>query len=487
MNPKNLLLRERNVWDNVEGASITVVGLGKSGISAANALASRGADVLAVDDKRDEELQSARKQLDKRVQLQCGPEQKGRRGDIFVISPGIGPTTRRYREILGLACQVISEIELFYRLDRASLGGMGHPIVAISGTDGKTTTTLLVAHLLKTAGYCVVVGGNIGEPLCDFLPQLQDDTVVVAEVSAFQLLTCQAFAPKVAVVTNIADDHLDYFDNDKAAYIATKLKVATHMKAGDFLAINADDPELEPARLALQRGARHAWAPFSTQGQPERGLGLWNGHLWAQASQGQSIDLFDFSLFGSRGKHPITGVHNAENALGAVAMAIHLGVTLAQIQQGLETFSLPSHRIEPVGTIGNVRFFDDSKATNPHAAIAGLRAMQLAQGEQLIWIGGGSEKDSDFSELGQVVASTASAALLIGQTAERIAACLPQGFNTYRCAKLEDCIPLGLELAPSGGVVLLSPACASYDMFQSYAHRGDVFAEAVARMAQALR
>ena len=476
---RNAELAACGSWPEVSGATFSVVGLGKSGVAAANALVARGAQVLAVDDAPESKLQATLAGLDKRVEVHCGDPTGpvGRRGDIFVVSPGLMPHSPRFRDVKALATAVISEIELFYRLDRPSNHGAGHPLVAISGTDGKTTTTLWIAHLLRTAGHSVIVGGNIGDPLCGFLAQLQPHDIVVAEVSAFQLFTCSQFRPRTAVVTNIAQDHTDWFAGDVDAYVATKVKVAEMMGPGDTLVINGDDPELQPHRDRLAH-AHHAWQLFSTQGVPDRGLGF-DGHtLWWSLQAGQRVKLADVAELGADGKFAITGIHNVENALSTCGLALAMGVPLWAIQQGLRTFSLPSHRIEPVATIGNVRFVDDSKATNPHAAIAGLQATARSD-ETLVWVGGGSEKDADFGELGAVVGQLARHAILIGQTADRIAAILPPAVTVHRVATLQEAVPLGLQLAGSRGVVLLSPACASFDMFSGYAHRGEVFAQAV--------
>lgn len=491
---QNLLIG-KDCWRDVEGASITVAGLGKSGVSAANALARRGARVLAVDDKPEAELQGSLKTLDSRVEVHFGASDgsgykgpAGRRGDLFVVSPGLMPHSRRFRDIQALAAEILSEVELFYRLDRAALDGRGHPIAAISGTDGKTTTTLLTAHLLQAGGHRVVVGGNIGEPLCDFLDRggvgdgLHPDDVIVAEVSAFQLATCSRFRPRLAVVTNIALDHQDWFQNDLDAYVAAKVKVADAMGPGDTLMVNGDDEELAAYRGKLGAGVPFSSWTFSTRGVPERGFGLDGEVLTWSLARDARVPILPMAELGSLGAHPITGLHNAENALGACGMVLAFGVPLEAVRQGLRTFELPAHRLQPVGTIGSVRFVDDSKATNPHAAIAGLKAVTVAPGERLVWIGGGSSKDADFGPLAQVVAQKAAAAILIGQTAEAIAAALPAGLPVHRCERLEDAVPLGLQLAEGAGVVLLSPACASFDMFRGYAHRGEVFATAVKRL-----
>ena len=486
---RNAFLANRAVWDDLSGASLTVVGLGKSGVSAANALVKRGADVLAVDDQPAEKLQASLSALDPRVTVQvglAGSTVVGRQGDLFVVSPGLMPHTPRFQGIAALASAILSEVELFYRLDRAANGGLGHPIAAITGTDGKTTTTLWTAHLLETAGHTVVIGGNIGDPLCDFLDQMGPDDIVVAEISAFQLYTCSLFRPRVSVVTNVAEDHMDWFGGDYTAYVAQKVAVGKAQGAGDTLLIQADDDDLAVHRAA-QATRKLQFLPFSTLGVPDAGLG-YDGErlLWAHAA-GAVTELGWSSELGTRGKAPILGIHNVENALAACGLALGLGVPLDAIRQGLQTFSLPSHRLEPAGAIGDVRFVDDSKATNPHAAMAGLEAMALRPGEKLVWIGGGSEKDSEFGALGEVVGQRATAAVLIGQTAERIAATLPADLPQHRVASMPDAVALAWKLASPAGVVLLSPACASFDMFKSYAHRGDVFQEAVKALGVAVQ
>ncbi|MSP92975.1 MAG: UDP-N-acetylmuramoyl-L-alanine--D-glutamate ligase [Myxococcales bacterium] len=492
---RNASLVATSVWDDLHGASFTVVGLGRSGVSAANALHRRGALVLAIDDQPASALGTALQLLHPGVEVATGVSAAGpgggpagpvgRRGDIFVVSPGVMPHSRTYRALTGLAIAVVSEVELFYRLDRAARGGEGHPIVAISGTDGKTTTTLWAAHLLAAAGHRAVVAGNIGEPLCDVLDGLGDRDIVVAEVSAFQLFTCSRFRPRAAVVTNVAADHLDWFQGDMAAYVATKVKVGATQGPGDVLAINADDPELAPHRERLLRAAHATWL-FSTAGVPAGGFGLDAGTLWWSPAADVRVPLVGQDELGQDGRFPIVGLHNVENALAASALALAIGVPLDAVRRGLRTFALPSHRIEPVGTIGGVRFIDDSKATNPHAALAGLASVLLVEGERLVWVGGGSSKDSEFGALADAVAAKAAAALLIGQTAAEIEAVLAGRIAVQRCDSIEGAVAAGFALAGPHGVVLLSPACASFDMFRGYAHRGEVFSEAVRQLAAAV-
>ncbi len=483
---RQLELAQRGTWDDVEGLGVAVIGLGRSGVAAANALARRGANVLAYDDLPEAQLGERLNQLDKRIEVRCGGGFVSRRDDLAVISPGLPPHSETFRRANAQCLALLGEVELFVRLDRAFDDGRGHPLIAVTGTDGKTTTTLLIAHLLKTAGYDAHAAGNIGEPLCERLDQLGDDAVVVAEVSAFQLITCPTFRPRIAILTNIAADHLDFFAGDMEAYIGAKTRVAAMMAAGDTLLVNGDDAELADFRASLDARARHAWAPVSTAQVPARGFGLDGSTLiWAPGG-GTRVPLIEASELGCDSRQPLVGTHNIENALAASGAAIAFGLNINEIRPGLRTFAPPAHRLEPVGSIGEVRFINDSKATNPHAAIAGLRAVKIGAGERLVWIGGGSEKDADFTELAAEVAARSACAIVIGQTGPRIAALLPDGYPVVQAPHLHEAIATALERCGGAGVVLLSPACASYDQFRSYSHRGDVFRDAVEKLSQAL-
>ncbi len=482
-------LQRSAVWDDVAGGLYAVLGLGRSGVAAANALARRGAEVIAWDDAPADQLRARLDQLDPRVQARCGASYAARPGEIAVLSPGIGPTTPTWKRVHASAAAVIGEVELFYRLDRAANQGAGHPILAITGTDGKTTTACMLAALCESAGYETLLAGNIGEPLCDHVDKLGPRAVVVAEVSAFQLITSPLFRPRVAVLTNIAADHLDYFDHDFDAYIAAKVALAQNCGPGDTVVVNGHDRRFATLRERLVRSTPTGPTvlPFSARAELPAGATLRDGHLQLVAGGG-TWDLAATTELGVDGPQPWGGVHNHDNALAASAAAFAFGVPLAAIRRGLRTFAPPRHRCEPVGRIGEVRFVNDSKATNPHAAMAGLRGTSKAEGERLVWIGGGSEKDSDFGELAVVIRDHADEVVLTGATAHRIAAALadlPDAPPVHHVPDLHAAVPRAWQLAGARGVVLLSPACASFDAFKSYAHRGDTFRDAVARLAQA--
>ena len=477
------------VWDDVEGATFAVLGLGRSGVAAANALARRGADVMAWDDQPAERLSAQLERLDPRVTSRCGAAYVARPGEIAVLSPGIGPTTPTFRRARASAALVIGEIELFYRLDRADNGGLGHPIIAITGTDGKTTTASLIATLFETAGFATLLAGNIGDPLCNHIDKLEPNAIVVAEVSAFQLITAPLFRPRVAVLTNIAADHLDYFGGDFSAYIDAKVSVARHCGAGDTVIVNGADVRLQPLcdRLAAELGGARLWR-FSARDMLPAGFCL-DDHDLIWRTPGGDVALAHSDELGDLGERRWGGVHNIDNALAASAACLALHLPINAIRQGLRLFAPPPHRCEPVGSIGGVRFINDSKATNPHAAIAGIRGTAVAEGERLVWIGGGSAKDASFDELAEVLCAHAHTVVLAGATAPQIAEALALRDNPppiLRAESLHAAVPMALQAAADAGVVLLSPACASFDSFRGYAHRGDEFRLAVSQLAVAV-
>ena len=473
-------------WADIEGLAVCVVGLGRSGIAAANALARRGASVMAYDDNDAQELRGALEQLDRRVETRCGGGFIARPGEISVLSPGIGPTSQTFTRVRASSLAILGEVELFYRLDRASNQGLGHPIVAIGGTDGKTTTASLIDHLLAGGGLKTRLAGNIGTPLCAVVDDLGDDDVVVAEVSAFQTVTCTLFRPRVAVLTNIALDHVDYFGGDFEAYAAAKIALASQLRTGDTLVYNTASERL--CQLARSLAARPGITciPYTGRSQLDVGLGSDGETLWWGLDAGRAVDVGDVADLGAAGQRPMIGAHNVDNALAAAGAALSMGVALHDVRHGLNTFELPPHRLQPAGAIGQVRFINDSKATNPHAALAGLKAVALQEDARLVWIGGGSNKDADFTELAAELALRADCVILIGETAHRIDAALPDFVRRIHCEQMHDAVSTALHQAGESGVVLLSPACASYGLFRNYEHRGDMFMDAVERLGLAV-
>jgi UDP-N-acetylmuramoylalanine--D-glutamate ligase len=426
----------------VAGKPFTVVGAGRSGVAASNVLASRGADVRLVEARPDAPRPPG---LAEAVVYEPGTNAP-RPGDVAVLSPGIPEVSPVRREIASLASEVIGEVELFWRLTPA-------PVAAITGTDGKSTTTTMLGAIVALSGRPTFVGGNLGNPLCEGLDDLTPEHLVVAEISCFQLTTCDTFRPRVAVVTNIAEDHLDYHGGFEA-YQAAKRRVFRQMGAGDTVILNGDDPH-----IAL-------WP------RP-RGPNVWTFSLGDSQADGHLADgrlVVRGATLMTRDELPLLGDHNVHNALAAALAADALGIPAEVTRRALMAYAPLAHRLQPVPTADGLRWVDDSKATNPNAAAAGIRAID----GPLILLCGGSSKDADFTELGALVRERARAALCFGQTRDALAQAIGPA-----CASsvetLAEAVARARAIAAPGDTILLGPACASFDQFKSYAHRGDVF------------
>lgn len=435
----------------LRGGRFTVVGAAKSGIAAANALARRGADVLLVD-IADKPRPAG---LDAAVAYQGGTNAV-RPGDTAVLSPGIPEVSPVRAEIAAAAGEVIGEVELFFRLCPA-------PVLAVTGTDGKSTTTTMLGDIVAASGRHTWVGGNLGTPLCQGLDAITEQSVVVAEVSGFQLTTCDTFRPRVAVITNIAHDHLDYHGGFEP-YQAAKRRIWQRMEPGDVLIVNADDPYI--ARWDLPRGPEKL--TFSTSGREDADGRLADGILWV-SEQGQPVPLMP------RGALPVPGRHNVANALAAAQAAVAFGVDVETARAALRVYRGLPHRLQWVAEIDGVVWIDDSKATNPNAASAGLAAME----RPTVLLAGGSDKGSDFSAYGALLRQKTRAVVLFGETRQALADAIGPDHPVTLVADLAAAVEVAGQLARPGDAVLLSPACASFDQFRDFVHRGQVFQELV--------
>ncbi len=446
----------------VAGRSFSVVGAGKSGLAAANLLARHGGDVLLVEQRADATRPAT---LDARVAFRAGTNDV-RPGDVAVLSPGIAEVSPLRAAIAAQASDVIGEIELFYQLLPRSI-----PILAVTGTDGKSTVTTMLGDIIAASGRPTFVGGNLGNPLCDDLDRLTSEHAVVAEVSCFQLTTCRDFRPRVAVVTNIAPDHTDYHGSF-AAYQAAKRLVWRAMSEGDVLVINGDDPHIArwtlPTRPTIRR--------FSLV-DPDADARV------VSTDDGQRLEVRAPGPRGAAGERlyimmrhelPLLGRHNVQNALAAAQMAVEIGVDRELVRRALCVYRPLPHRLALVGTFGGITWVDDSKATSPNAASAGLFAMEAP----VVMILGGSSKDADFSELAALVRRRTRAAVCFGATREVLA----EAIGDHPIAVVEtlpEAIAAAKAFAQPGDTVLFSPACASFDQFRGYAHRGEVFSQIV--------
>jgi UDP-N-acetylmuramoylalanine--D-glutamate ligase len=432
-----------------EGVRVAVWGAAKSGIAAANLLAELGADVVLSDSRAESAL--ALVGLDRRVAVRGGGNVlDGAR--VLVPSPGIPPGAPAMAAARADGVRLVSEIELAASVASA-------PIVAITGTDGKSTTTAMIGAVVEAAGRPVVVAGNIGDPLSAHARDVDADGVVVAEVSAFQLWTCGYFRPRVSVVTNVAPDHADYFAGDWAAYVAAKARVLSDQGEGDTAVLRADDPIV--AAMATPPGvARALFSPKSLA----PGWGFADGHLTRDGVAVMGADEL-----------PVHGAHNVANALAALAAGAALGLPLEAMVEGLRGFRPLPHRLERVAERRGVVYLDDSKATNPHAAAVGLRSLSMP----LVVIAGGYDKGLDQAMFVDELVRRARHVVLVGGTAARTDAEIAGRVPTTVEPDMDHAVRRAAALAQPGDVVVLSPAASSFDLYRDYHHRGHVFQAAV--------
>ncbi len=448
----------------------SVLGIARSGIAAANALVGRGYRVLASDLRSEGELAGSLAQLDSRVEVVTG-ENRVRDGDTVIISPGVRPGSPAHRAAHERGRAVWSDVELFWRLSPA-------PMLAVTGTDGKSTTTALLGEMATLAGCPTFVGGNIGVPLCRALDYLTLEHLVVAEISCFQLIHCPTLRPRVAVYTNISQDHIDYHGSFEA-YQAAKRLLMANLGPDETVVFNALDTQMKrwqwpeaPSKLPYARGDRPA----------RHGLWIEDGDLIAAPPGSEPVKVV------STAEVCLPGAHNLENALAATGAALSHGLPLPAVRRALKEFAGLEHRLEFVLRHEGVAYYNDSKATNPNAAVVGLTALVAKRPRRLVIIAGGSEKGSDFSEFAQQVARHASGAVLIGETGPRLRETLlttlgeRTSFPIETAGDMHEAVARSHTLATPDGVVALCPACASFDRFTDFEDRGRCFKEAVRRL-----
>src|SRR5258706_6526349 len=443
---------------NLNGTRVLVIGLARTGIATSLFCVEHGALVTASDSRAAAELgDSIDKLRDAGVQLQLGGHSDAvLAGQQLVIpSPGVPADAPLLLEACGLKIPVWSEIELAYRFLHGKL-------IGITGSNGKTTTTTLVDHILQHAGFPTKLAGNIGTPLIAQVRQTTDRTITVAELSSFQLELIETFRPNISVLLNLTPDHLDRHKTF-AAYTAAKARIFENQTAEDFAVLNADDPEsakYAPSRLHV------CW--FSRKITVEQGAFVRKGKI-VFAEHGNEESILDVSEI------PLPGAHNLENVLAAVIATRLVGAHPVQIAQGIRTFAGVEHRIEFVAEINNVRYYNDSKATNVDAARKALEAFS----GRIILILGGKDKDSDYTQLRSTLREKAILALLIGAAADKIEHQIEGTVAIKRAGTIEHAVEFAAQAAHAGDIVLLAPACASFDQFQNYEHRGRVFKDIV--------
>ncbi len=438
-----------------------VVGLGKSGMAAALFLKQRGARVTVSDTRSARELAT---QIPALLEAGIMVESGGHglltfgRQDLIVVSPGVPLETPEVAQALAIGLPVIGELELASRF-------LAGKVVAITGSNGKTTTTTLVGRMFADAGLPALVGGNIGLPVIELVGESTPETWDILEVSSFQLETVEKFRPRIAMVLNITPDHLDRHKTFER-YAAAKARITQAQTAEDYLVLNAEDKAAQ--MVAAKTRAQIYW--FSSTRQIKQGAFV----------HGESV--FFLSREGGKpeavlpvAEIPLKGAHNVENVLAAVCAGRLAGIAAESIRATVAGFEAVEHRLELVRTVAGVDYYNDSKATNVDATMKALAS--FARGVHVIL--GGKDKDSDYTQLAPLLRERAVAVYLIGTAAEKIERELAGVVKMVKAGTVVAAVASAAAAAKAGDVVLLAPACSSFDQFENYEHRGRVFREAV--------
>jgi UDP-N-acetylmuramoylalanine--D-glutamate ligase len=448
------------------GKKVLVMGAGLSGVASARFLAARGA-VVALNDRKPFEEWSEDALALKAEGVGCVagdvPSWLLDQIELLVISPGVPSRTIPARYAARAGAEVIGEVELASRFLRGR-------IVAITGTNGKTTTTTLIGELLKDAGFQVQVGGNIGTPLISMVEDSRDDGWTVVELSSFQLETIVDFHPSVAIVLNVTPNHMDRYER-LTDYAAAKHRIFRNQTASDVAILNADDRVVS----SWASGLRAHVTFFSVRRELEEGLFLRREReLVSRTREGERV-------LGLRDELQLRGLHNVENVLAALAAGLACGAAPQSMRETLKRFRPVEHRLEHVAEINGVKFYNDSKATSVDATLKALEAFADDAGK-IVLILGGRGKQAPYAPLAPLVRTRARKLILIGEDAATIEKELKGTAPIEHADDMRDAVRRAFNAAEEGDTVLLAPACASFDMFRSFEHRGQAFKEAVAEM-----
>ncbi len=449
---------------DVNGKRVLVVGLGKSGVASALFLKARGARVTVSDSKSEAELHDhIPVLLDNGIAVETGGHGERTFGqqDLIVISPGVPVNAPALEPARRLSIPVIGEVELATRFLQGKL-------VAITGSNGKTTTTALAGDVVAAGGVKTLVGGNIGTPAISLVPESSEQTWTVLEISSFQLETIQTFHPQIAVVLNVTPDHLDRHGTFEV-YWQAKRRIFENQTEDDFAVLNMDD--LETAKMGQGLKSKLRW--FSRKSEVDSGAFVREERIFYRDTQGdrEIMPVADMQL---------KGAHNVENVLAAVAIGVIAGVAPEKIREAVKNFKAVEHRLEYVATINGVEFYNDSKATNVDATIKALESFP----KNIHIILGGKDKGSDYTVLTPLLQTRVKRVYTIGAAAEKIESHIRGAAQITQAGTIDVAVRKAMENASEGDVVVLAPACASFDQFTSYEHRGRVFKELVHALAK---
>ena len=444
---------------DLSGKRILVIGLGKTGIASARFLSGKGANVAVTDEKPLTELKDAVRDLgDASANLEFLRYETDSlsRVDLIIPSPGVPPSNILLIEAVNKKIPILSEIEIAYRF-------LKPPMIAITGTNGKTTTTTLIGNIFKKAGKRVFVGGNIGNPLIGYVEGKQDDDYAVVEVSSFQLQWLQYFHPYVAILLNTTCDHVDYHGSYEA-YRMAKERIFENQGEPDLAILNAD----EPRSFALAKDMVSQVQFFSSTTNVSKGMFL-EGNMLVHNTTQDKQEKYPLYII------KIPGLHNIENVMAAIMAARYCGCPPASIAGAVGDFKGIPHRIEFTDEKNGVAFYDDSKGTNVGAVVRALETFA----RPIILLMGGRDKEGDFETLKPLVRAKVKELVLFGEARNRINDLIGGVVKTSRSTTLKEAIGVAYKHSSPGDVVLLSPGCASFDEFSDYKERGRFFKDAV--------
>ncbi len=439
-----------------------VIGLARSGVAAANLLVRRGWDITVTDMKQAEELEGFISALEPHVHQALGGHRDNLLDgiELVVVSPGVPLNIELIEKAKDKGIEIIGELELAYRYFK------DNNYYCITGTNGKSTTVTLLHMMMVSDGRKSLLAGNIGVPLCQVLDDGTSYDCVVVEASSFQLDTIKDFHPRGSVVLNVTPDHLDRYDSIEA-YGDSKLRCAMNHDGNDFLVLNADDCMLNGEVLTDSK------VYYFSSKKRDDGISMDGSKIVYNFNDDLRGELADIKEI------TIQGAHNLENAMAASAVALLSGCSVAAVRTALQEFVGLEHRLEFVRELDGVKYINDSKGTNVGAVIKSLESA----GAPVVLIAGGRDKDGDFGALTEPIKNNARAVILIGEAADKIERAISDaGKPCHIVQSMTDAVRLSHELAEEGDIVLLSPACASFDMFASFEHRGEQFKQEVVRL-----
>ncbi|MBI5022398.1 MAG: UDP-N-acetylmuramoyl-L-alanine--D-glutamate ligase [Ignavibacteriales bacterium] len=446
----------------VKGEKVSILGMARSGIAVAELLRSNGAIPFVSDNGDSTKLADAIISLkNNKIEYETGGHtDKVYDSRMLVLSPGVPSTSPIVIEASKRGLKIFSELEVSSWFCRA-------PIVAVTGTNGKTTTTSLIGNIFSDAGRNVSVGGNIGKAFACFAGELQNDAVAILEVSSFQLDYIDTFHPHISILLNITPDHLDRYENNLQKYIDSKCRIFKNQNKNDYLIYNHDDINTRKAvdKLASNNVRR---MPFGIEKEFREGAFVKDNKV-AIAIDGKEIEIFNADDI------KIRGIHNLYNSMAAILAARLMNINPASIRSTLKTFPGVEHRLEFVRELDGVKYINDSKATNVDSVWYALQAYE----EPIVVMIGGRDKGNDYTKLFEPLKKHVKAVIAIGESAGKVKDAFSGLKKVVIASSMQQAVDEARKLASSGDIVLLSPACASFDWFQNYEHRGQIFKEIV--------